>query len=124
MGIARAIIVGNLTRDPELRSLPSGINVCNLRVAVNDRRKVDDEWVDVANYFDVTVWGKQGENASEYLAKGRQVAVDGRLQWREWTDKEGNSRQSVDINADTVQFIGPKAESSAPESPAEDGPGW
>jgi single-strand DNA-binding protein len=106
--INRVILTGNLTRDPELRSLPSGTSVCNLRVAVNTRRKDNStgEWVDKPNYFDVTVWGMQGENCAQYLSKGRPVAVDGRLEWREWEDKQGNKRQSVDIIADSVQFLG------------------
>ncbi len=106
--INRVIITGNLTSDPELRSLPSGTSVCKLRVAVNTRRKdgATGEWRDVPNYFDVTVWGAQGENSARYLSKGRGVAIDGRLEWREWQDKEGNKRQSVDIIADTVQFLG------------------
>jgi single-strand DNA-binding protein len=104
----RVIITGNLTRDPELRSLSSGMSVCSLRVAVNTRRKDNStgEWVDKPNYFDVTVWGAQGENCAQYLSKGRPVAVDGRLEWREWEDKQGNKRQSVDIIADSVQFLG------------------
>jgi single-strand DNA-binding protein len=106
--INRVILTGNLTRDPELRSLPSGTSVCNLRVASNTRRKDSStgEWVDKPNYFDVTVWGAQGENCAQYLSKGRPLAVDGRLEWREWQDKEGNKRQSVDIIADSVQFLG------------------
>jgi single-strand DNA-binding protein len=106
--INRVIITGNLTRDPELRSLPSGNSVCSLRVACNGRRRnpTTTEWEDQPNYFDVTVWGAQGENCSRFLSKGRGVAVDGRLQWREWTDKEGQKRQSVDIVADSVQFLG------------------
>ena len=83
--INRVIITGNLTRDPELRSTPGGTSVCSLRVAVNSRRKDErGQWVDKPNYFDVTVWGAQGENCAQYLAKGRPVAVDGRLNWREW----------------------------------------
>ena len=106
--INRVVLTGNLTSDPELRSLPSGTSVCKLRVACNTRRKDNStgEWVDKPNYFDVTVWGAQGENCAQYLAKGRPVAVDGRLEWREWQDKEGNKRQSVDIIADSVQFLG------------------
>src|SRR4051812_32231359 len=105
--INRVVVTGNLTRDPELRSLQSGTSVCSLRIAVNTRRKgASGDWEDKANYFDVTVWGAQGENCARYLAKGRPVAVDGRLEWREWQDKEGNKRQSVDIVADTVQFLG------------------
>lgn len=106
--INRVIITGNLTADPDLRSLPSGTAVCKLRLAVNTRRKdgASGEWVDKPNYFDVTVWGKQGEIAAQYLSKGRPVAIDGRLEWREWQDQQGNKRQSVEIVADSVQFLG------------------
>src|SRR3712207_4368564 len=106
--INRVIITGNLTRDPELRSTGGGTSVCSLRVACNTRRKdpATGEWADKPNYFDVTVWGMQGENCAQYLSKGRPVAIDGRLEWREWQDKEGNKRQSVDIIADSVQFLG------------------
>jgi single-strand DNA-binding protein len=105
--INRVVISGNLTRDPELRSIPnSGTSVCSLRIAVNSRRKDESgQWVDKPNYFDVTVFGAQGENCAQYLSKGRPVAVDGRLNWREW-EKDGVKRQSVDIIADSVQFLG------------------
>lgn len=108
--INRVIIVGNLTRDPELRQLPSGTSVCSLRVAVNDRTKDREtgEWADYANYFDVTVFGPQAERYSQWLSKGRQIAVDGRLRWREWQANDGTKRQSVEIIADNVQFIGPR----------------
>ena len=103
----RVIITGNLTRDPELRSLPSGTSVCELRVAVNSSRKDESgNWVDKPNYFNVKVWGAQGENCATYLSKGRPVAVDGRLDWREWEGQDGQKRQSVDIIADRVQFLG------------------
>jgi len=106
--INRVIITGNLTRDPELRSTQSGMAVCGLRIACNTRRKdsASGEWVDKPNYFDVTIFGRQGENAAQYLSKGRGVAIDGRLEWREWQDQQGNKRQSVDIIADNVQFLG------------------
>jgi single-strand DNA-binding protein len=105
--INRVVLTGNLTRDPELRNIPSGTSVCSLRLACNTRRKdASGEWQDKPNYFDITVWGAQGENCAQYLSKGRPVAVDGRLEWREWQDKEGNKRQSVDIIADSVQFLG------------------
>jgi single-strand DNA-binding protein len=101
------VVTGNLTRDPELRHLGSGTAVCKLRVAVNSRRKDQSgNWVDKPNYFDVTVWGAQGENCANYLSKGRPVAVEGRLDWREWEDQGGNKRQSVEIIANTVQFLG------------------
>jgi single-strand DNA-binding protein len=110
--INRVVLTGNLTRDPELRSTPGGTSVCSLRIACNTRRKdAQGQWVDKPNYFDVTVWGAQGENCATYLAKGRPVAVDGRLEWREWEDKEtGKKRQSVDIIADSVQFLGSREE--------------
>jgi single-strand DNA-binding protein len=106
--INRVIITGNLTRDPEMGALPSGTQVCSLRVACNGRRKNNETgaWEDVPNYFDVSVWGAQGENCGKYLSKGRPVAIDGRLRWREWTTQEGQKRQAVDIIADTVQFLG------------------
>ncbi|HWH45533.1 MAG TPA: single-stranded DNA-binding protein [Thermoleophilaceae bacterium] len=105
--INRVVLTGNLTRDPELRTTPSGTSVCSLRIACNTRRKDQSgQWVDKPNYFDVTVWGAQGENCAQYLSKGRPVAVDGRLEWREWDDQQGNKRQAVDIIADSVQFLG------------------
>ena len=105
--INRVVLTGNLTRDPELRSTQGGTAVCSLRIASNTRRRdASGEWVDKPNFFDVTVWGAQGENCAQYLAKGRPVAIDGRLEWREWEDKQGNKRQSIDIIADSVQFLG------------------
>jgi single-strand DNA-binding protein len=101
------VVTGNLTRDPELRQLQSGTSVCKMRIAVNTRRKGQDgNWEDKPNYFDVTVWGAQGENCASYLSKGRPVAINGRLEWREWEGQDGNKRQSVEIIADTVQFLG------------------
>ncbi len=109
--INRVVITGNLTRDPELRSTPGGTSVCSLRIACNTRRKdASGQWVDKPNYFDVTVWGAQGENCATYLQKGRPVAVDGRLEWREWEDQNGNKRQAVDIIADSVQFLGSRGD--------------
>jgi single-strand DNA-binding protein len=101
-------MTGNLTADPELRSLPSGTSVCSLRIACNTRRKNGStgEWEDKPNYFNVTVWGAQGENAARYLVKGRPVAIDGRLEWREWEAQDGTKRQAVDIIAESVQFLG------------------
>ena len=105
--INRVTVTGNLTRDPELRSTPSGTSICKLRIAVNSRRKdASGQWVDKPNYFDVTVWGAQGENCAQYLQKGRGVAVDGRLDWREYEAKDGSKRQAIEIIADSVQFLG------------------
>jgi single-strand DNA-binding protein len=112
--INRVVLTGNLTRDPELRSTPGGTSVCSLRLAVNTRRRDGGgEWVDKPNYFDVTVWGAPGENCAQYLQKGRPVAIDGRLEWREWEDQQGNKRQAVDIIADSVQFLGGRDEAGS-----------
>jgi single-strand DNA-binding protein len=112
--INRVVLTGNLTADPELRSLPSGMSVCKLRVACNTRRKgASGDWEDKPNYFDVTVWGAQGENCSTYLSKGRPVGVQGRLEWREWESQDGGKRQAVEIIADSVQFLGSR-DSGAP----------
>jgi single-strand DNA-binding protein len=102
------VITGNLTRDPELRHTGGGTAVCELRVAVNSRRKDQSgQWVDKPNYFDVVVFGGQGENCANYLSKGRPVAVEGRLDWREWEAKAGSGkRQAVQVIANTVQFLG------------------
>jgi single-strand DNA-binding protein len=112
--INRVVLTGNLTRDPELRSLSNGNAVCKLRIASNTRRKnnASGEWEDKPNFFDVTVWGAQGENCARFLVKGRPVAIDGRLEWREWTTESGEKRQSIDIIADAVQFLGGREEGS------------
>jgi single-strand DNA-binding protein len=110
--INRVVLVGNLTRDPELRHTPSGMAVCSLRLAVNTRRKdaASGEWTEKPNYFDITVWGNQGESCAQYLAKGRPVAVDGRLEWREWDAQDGTKRQAVEVIADSVQFLGSRGD--------------
>ena len=110
--INRVVLVGNLTRDPELRNTPSGMSVCSLRIAVNTRRKdnATGEWTEKPNYFDVTVWGNQGESCAQYLSKGRPVAIDGRLEWREWDAQDGTKRQAVEVIADSVQFLGSRGD--------------
>jgi single-strand DNA-binding protein len=105
--INRVVLTANLIRDPELRTTPNGTAVCKLRVAVNTRRKTaGGEWEDKPNYFDVTVWGTRGEAVANHLSKGSPVAVDGRLDWREWESSDGSKRQDVSIIADAVQFLG------------------
>lgn len=106
VNINSVVLVGNLTKDPELRHTPSGTAVTTLRIAVNDRVKKGEEWSDAAYYFDVTVWGRTAENCTQYLAKGRPVGVQGKLTWREWDAQDGTKRQSVEIVADNVQFLG------------------
>lgn len=108
MNLNRVILTGNLTADPELRTTASGTSVCDLRIACSTRRKDSSsgEWVDKPNYFNVVVWAAQAENAARYLTKGRPVAIDGRLEWREWDTQDGTRRQAVLIVADTVQYLG------------------
>jgi single-strand DNA-binding protein len=117
--INRVVMTGNLTADPELRSLPSGTSVCSIRIACNTRRKNGStgEWEDKPNYFNVTVWGAQGENAARFLHKGRPVAIDGRLEWREWEAQDGTKRQAVDIIADSVQFLGSRDDAAGGGEP-------
>lgn len=131
MNVNRVVLTGNLTRDPELRNLASGVAVCNLRIASNTRRKdpASGNWVEKPNYFDVTVWGGQAENCARYLGKGRAVAVDGRLEWREFETRDGQRRQAVEIVAEHVQFLSgeadgprhPQGTSAEPEVPTEPG---
>ena len=104
------VLVGNLTRDPELRATSGGTSVCRLGLAVNERTKdpATGEWGERPNYFDIDVFGAQGENCAKYLAKGRQVAVEGRLRWRSWETQEGQKRSAVSVVANSVQFIGPR----------------
>ncbi len=111
--INRVVLVGNLTRDPELRSTPGGTPVCSLRIAVNSRRRDESgQWIDKPNYFSVSVFGNQAESCSQYLSKGRPVAVDGRLDWREWQAQDGSKRESVEIVAESVQFLGSRGDGS------------
>jgi single-strand DNA-binding protein len=108
MNINRVVLTGNLTKDTDMRSTPeSGLSICKLRLAVNTRRKnnATGNWEEKPNYFDVTVFGRQAESCGQYLHKGRPVAIDGRLDWREY-EVEGQKRQSVDIIAENVQFLG------------------
>ena len=111
MNINRVVLTGNLTRDPEVSATGGGLAVCKLGIAVNGRRKNNStgEWEEKANFFRVTVFGKQGENCAQYLKKGRAVAIDGRLEWSQW-EVEGQKRSSVDIIAESVQFLGGRDE--------------
>jgi single-strand DNA-binding protein len=105
--INRVVLVGNLTKDPELRHTPGGTPVCSLRIAVNSRRRDESgNWTDKPNYFDVSIFGNQAESSAQYLSKGRPVGIDGRLDWREWDAQDGTKRQAVQIIAESVQFLG------------------
>src|ERR1700756_3092636 len=109
--INRVVLVGNLTRDPELRHTPGGTSVCSLRIAVNSRRRDESgQWTDKPNYFDVSVFGNQAESCAQYLSKGRPVAVDGRLDWREWQGQDGGKSESVEIVGEAVEVLGSRGD--------------
>ena len=104
--INRVTLVGRLTRDPELRALPSGTSVLNLGLAVNGRQKDQSgNWIDKPNFFDVKVFGGQAEMLANHLAKGRRIGVDGRLDWSSWEAQDGGKRSKVEIVAQSVQFL-------------------
>ena len=104
--INRVTLVGRLTRDPELRHLPSGTPVLEMGVAVNGRQQDEGgNWVDKPNFFDVKVFGNQAEMLSQHLSKGRRIGIDGRLDWRSWEAQDGSKRSKVDVVAQTVQFL-------------------
>lgn len=105
VNINAVVLTGNLTADPELRHTAGGTAVCGLRIAVNGREKRGEEWQDRADFFDVRVWGNQAENCNQYLARGRAVAVSGKLRLEEWESKGGEKKQRVLVEADSVQFL-------------------
>jgi single-strand DNA-binding protein len=109
--INRVTLVGRLTRDPELRHLPSGSPVLQLGLAVNGRQKDDaGNWTDKPNFFDVKVFGNQAEMLSQHLAKGRRVGIDGRLDWSSWEAQDGSKRSKVEVVAFQVQFLDSRGE--------------
>jgi single-strand DNA-binding protein len=116
--INQVAISGNLTRDPELRSLPTGTSVCELGVAVNERVKSGDNWVDRANFFDVTVWSGLGEWVAQNMGKGDGIAVAGRLRYESW-EKDGQKRSKVKIVAESIM---PRRESGGGNSSHSDIP--
>lgn len=101
----RVILVGNLTRDPELRHIPSGTAVCEIGLAVNDRVKRGDQWVDETTFVDVTLWARTAEVAQQYLSKGSPVLIEGRLKLDTW-EKEGQKRSKLRVIADKMQMLG------------------
>jgi len=113
--IATATLSGNLTRDVELRELPSGAEVARLRVASTARRRNGEEWIDKTNYFAVEVYGAQARACAQYLSRGSRVVADAELDWREWTDQHGAKREAVTFRARQVLFEG------SPRATAGDG---
>jgi single-strand DNA-binding protein len=110
--INRVTLVGRLTRDPELRHLPSGSPVLQMGLAVNGRQRDDaGNWTDKPNFFDVKVFGNQAEMLSQHLVKGRRVGIDGRLDWSSWEAQDGTKRSKVEVVAFQVQFLDSRGES-------------
>jgi len=105
-GVNKVIIIGNLGRDPEVRYAQSGMAICKLSVAVTERVKDGDAWKDATEWFRVTVFGKTAENAGQYLQKGRQVYVEGRLKTEKYKDKDGVEKTSTEVVANTLTFLG------------------
>ena len=102
----RVVLVGNLTRDVELRRTPQGTAVTDVGLAVNERVKRNDEWVDEANFFDITLWGRTAEVASEYLSKGSSVLIEGRLKYETWLQDDGAKRSKVKVVGERMQMLG------------------
>ena len=106
MSFNKIIIVGNLGRDPELRYTPQGVAVCNFSLATNEKKRdKSGELQDVTTWFRVTLWRNQAENAAKYLTKGSPVYVEGRLGVEEWTDRDGNSRHTLEVQGTEMHFI-------------------
>ena len=101
----RVILVGNLTRDPELRYIPSGTAVSDIGLAVNDRVKRGDQWVDEATFVDITLWGRTAEIANEYLSKGSPVLIEGRLKLDRW-EKDGQKHSKLKVVGERLQMLG------------------
>lgn len=100
----KAILMGHLGRDPETRSTQSGSSVCNFSLAINERRKSGNEWVQHTEWVNIVSFGTTAENCSKYLAKGSQCLVEGRIQTRKW-EKDGENRYSTEVVAERVQFL-------------------
>lgn len=103
--INHVVLIGRLTRDAELKYTAGGQAVCKFSVAVNRRRKQGDQWIDEPNFFDIVVWGRQGETLNQYLVKGKQVGIDGELRQDRW-EQDGQNRSRVEIVANNLQLLG------------------
>jgi single-strand DNA-binding protein len=106
--INHVVLVGRLTRDAELKYTNTGTAICKVAIAVNRRKKVDEQWTEEASFFDVTIWGKMGEAIAQYLVKGKQVGIDGELRQNKW-EQDGQPRSKVEIIASNVQLLGGKS---------------
>jgi len=102
----RVILLGNLTRDPELRYIPSGTAVSEIGLAVNDRVKRDGQWVEEPTFVDITLWGRTAEVANEYLSKGSSVLIEGRLKFDTWETNDGQKRSKLRVVGERMQMLG------------------
>jgi len=120
----KVILMGNLTRDPEVRYTPNGIAVASFAIAVNRKYKQGDETKEEVSYIDIVVFGKQAESCGQYISKGDSVLIDGRLQQRRWETEEGQKRSKVEVVAQSVNFMPKRASSGqgAPHGHAEPAP--
>jgi single-strand DNA-binding protein len=112
----KVLLIGNLTRDPELRYTPNGTAVSSFGLAVNRKYKKDEEWVDDVLYVDIVSFGKQAENCTEYLSKGSPVFIEGRLQWRSWEGEDGQKRSKHEVVASSIQFLSKGKEEGSKET--------
>jgi len=118
--INRVVLVGRLTRDPELRHLPSGQPVLQLGIAVNGRQKDEmGNWGDKPNFFDVKLFGNQAESLANHLSKGRRIGVDGRLDWSSWEAQDGSKRSKVEIVAFDIQFLDSRGDGELQSGPSQ-----
>ena len=106
MSVNKAILVGNLGADPEMRQTNSGQAVCNLRIATTHRTKTGDRWEPATEWHNVVCFGRTAENVGQYCTKGKQVYIEGRIQTRKWKDRDGNERRSTEVVAHEVKFLG------------------
>jgi len=130
MSINRVVLTGNLTKDAELKQTSGGMAIVKMRLAVNDRRKnaQTGQWEDSPNYIDVTMFGSRGEAVSRFLSKGKQIAVEGKLRWREWETPAGEKRNALEVVADDLELLGggrdagaaPRAVSAAPDESVDE----
>ena len=121
MSFNKIVIVGHLGRDPELRYTPQGTALCKFSVATSERRKnTVGEMEDHTTWFRITAWGRVAELANEYLAKGRQVYIEGRFRLEEYTDRDGQTRHSAEVTATEVHFLGSRSEPAAPAREREE----
>jgi single-strand DNA-binding protein len=120
--INHVVLVGRLTRNAELKYTSGGAAVCKFSIAINQRRKKDEQWVDEAHFFDIVLWGKSAESLNQYLVKGKQVGIEGQLRQNRW-EQEGQARSKVEIFATNVMLLGSGGGARQGSPPSAEGRG-